>query len=277
MSELLPVTVVVPIKNEALNLPTCLSTLKGFERVIVVDSGSSDDSAEIARSFGAEVVEFKWNGQFPKKRNWMLRNHPISTPWVLFLDADEQIPPAFIAELRQILPQTSCNGFWVPFDNYFMGRLLRHGDKFRKLPLLRVGKGEFEQIYEQAWSQLDMEVHEHLIVEGKVGELKSALVHSDFKNLEAYYARHNQYSSWEANRFLSLSRDATNHFTPRQKIKYKLLKSPIFPLLYFCGSYIGKRGFLDGFPGFRFAVSKMFYFYQIGFKIAEKEQQSERS
>ncbi|HEX8466145.1 MAG TPA: glycosyltransferase family 2 protein, partial [Abditibacterium sp.] len=254
----LPITVVVPIKNEALNLPTCLATLKSFEHVIVVDSSSSDESAHIARDWGAEVVDFQWNGQFPKKRNWILRHHPISTPWVLFLDADEKVTPDFVAELEQLLPTTSCNGFWVPFDNYFMGRLLRHGDKFRKLPLLRVGYGEFERIDEQAWSQLDMEVHEHLIVEGEVGEMKSPLVHNDFKNLEAYYARHNQYSTWEANRFLSLGDGESQRFTQRQKIKYRLLTSPLFPLLYFCGSYIGKRGFLDGIAGFRFAVSKMF-------------------
>ena len=81
-------TIVVPVKNEERNLPGCLENVKAFEHVILVDSGSTDRTLEIAAEFGREVVQFKWNGEFPKKRNWILRNYKFQTPWVLFLDAD---------------------------------------------------------------------------------------------------------------------------------------------------------------------------------------------
>lgn len=266
----IPVTVVVPIKNEALNLPKCLERLTDFEEVVVVDSGSTDESPEIARRYGAVFVDFKWNGQFPKKRNWMLRNYQFHTEWVLFLDADEQLTPEFIEEVRKQVVQTTYNGFWVTFQNYFMGQPLRHGDPFRKLVLMKIGCGEFERIEDNNWSALDMEVHEHLILKGKVGQMKAPIEHRDFKSLDAYYNRHNHYSSWEAARFLSLKDADRKHFTKRQQLKYRLLTSIWFPPLYFLGSYVLKRGFLDGKAGFRFAIGKMFYFYQINFKIAEK-------
>src|SRR5262249_53010059 len=153
---------IVPVRNEAENLPRCLEKLNDFEEVVVIDSASTDNSAQIARDFGATVLDFRWNGQFPKKRNWCLRNHRFRTEWVLFLDADEVVTPKFIDELRRVTADSGYNGYWVTYHNYFMGRLLRHGDKFRKLPLVRLGRGEFEQIDEHSWSNLDMEVHEHV-------------------------------------------------------------------------------------------------------------------
>ena len=266
----IPVTVVIPIKNEAVNLPACLAKLGEFAHVLVVDSGSTDGSIDIARQHGAQVLEFAWNGQFPKKRNWCLRTYDFQTEWVLFLDADEQVTPAFIRELKQATSQSKYNGFWVSYRNYFMGRLLRHGYKLDKLPLLRVGHGEYERIDEDSWSALDMEVHEHLVIEGAVGHLKSPLIHNDFKGLAAYYDRHNHYSSWEAARYLALDKDRQKKLTAKQKLKYRFVASPLFPLFYFFATYVLKRGFLDGKEGFRFSISKMFYFYQVNFKIAEK-------
>jgi glycosyltransferase involved in cell wall biosynthesis len=85
----LPVTVAVPIKNEERNLRECLPRLGRFEQVIVIDSSSQDRSREVAETAGAIYLDFRWDGRFPKKRNWFLRTHPPTTPWVLFLDADE--------------------------------------------------------------------------------------------------------------------------------------------------------------------------------------------
>ena len=85
----LPVTVVVPVRNEEKNIAECLTRLRGFAGVLVVDSGSTDRTCDIAREHGARVITFEWDGRFPKKRNWVLRTQAIETPWVLFLDADE--------------------------------------------------------------------------------------------------------------------------------------------------------------------------------------------
>lgn len=265
----LSITVVVPIKNEAANLPRCLSQLGDFAHVLVIDSGSTDGSVEIAREYGAQVLAFAWDGQFPKKRNWCLRTYDFQTAWVLFLDADEQVTPAFVREVARAIRDEKFNGYWVTYPTYFMGRLLRHGDKLVKLPLLRVGHGEYERIEENAWSALDMEIHEHLVVQGAVGEIAAPIIHHDFKGLTAYYERHNQYSSWEARRYFALRRARKTHWTLEQKVKYRLLGQPFFAPLYFVAAYIFKAGFLDGVAGLRLAIAKTFYFHQIYCKIAE--------
>ncbi|MGB5135674.1 MAG: glycosyltransferase [Prochlorococcaceae cyanobacterium] len=91
---MLDLTVAIPVRNEECNLATCLQAIgPGFARsLVVIDSGSTDTTAAIARNHGAEVVTFEWNGRFPKKRNWFLRHHTPTTRWVLFLDADESYP-----------------------------------------------------------------------------------------------------------------------------------------------------------------------------------------
>ena len=163
-TNVLPVTVVVPVKNEERNLPECLSHLSVFSHIVVVDSSSVDATREIAASHGAEVINFEWNGKFPKKRNWYLRNYPPRTPWVLFLDADEFVTQEFLGELAEVIPTTKHDGFWLTYNNFFMNRYLRHGDAFTKLALFRVGSGEYEQVDDEHWSKLDMEVHEHPVL-----------------------------------------------------------------------------------------------------------------
>ena len=273
-SNKVPLTIVIPIRNEAANLPHCLNQLGEFAEVWVVDSGSTDNSLEIARQYEAKVLQFKWNGRFPKKRNWCLRNYHFSTEWVLFLDADEYLTPEFRKEITQAINDKQFNGYWVNYNNHFMGRLLKHGDKLVKLPLLRIGHGEFERIDEDLWSSLDMEVHEHLLIDGYVGHIKAPIIHNDFKGLTAYFDRHNQYASWEAARYLALKESDRLKFTWEQKIKYRLIESIFFPPLYFVAAYLLKLGFLDGKAGLHCAISKAFYFYQIKLKIAEKKANS---
>jgi len=267
----LPVTVVVPVRNEERNLPECLSRLGGFAAVVVVDSRSSDRTEEIARATGAAVLQFDWNGGFPKKRNWVLLTHSFKTPWVLFLDADEYVTPTFVAELRRVLPDTVHAGYWVQFANHFLGHELRFGQPMRKLALFRVGSGLYERIDEARWTSLDMEVHEHPVLEGSVGELAAHIEHNDYKGLHAYIARHNDYSSWEASRFRRLadSPEAWERFTPDQRRKYKSLDCWWLAPAYFFHSYFWKQGFRDGFAGFAFSVMKAIYFFQIRLKILE--------
>ena len=96
------VTVVVPTRNEAGNLPVCLGRLGEFVHVVVVDSGSDDGTRAIALGAGVKLVDFAWDGGFPKKRNWLLRNFTFETDWVLFLDADEWLTAAFVKELKSV-------------------------------------------------------------------------------------------------------------------------------------------------------------------------------
>lgn len=264
-----PFSIVIPVKNEAINLPLCLESVKEYDDVVVVDSGSMDATLQIAAQFSRQVVEFKWDGHFPKKRNWMLRTHAFKHPWILFLDADERMTPEFKAEVERTLENTAHNAFWIRYKNWFMGKRLRHGDTMRKLALLRLGHGEYERVPEENWSLLDMEIHEHPVVDGTVGVIRSKIEHHDLRYLHDYYTRHNDYSSWEAHRLRVLTEMCKLTF--RQRVKYRTMSWPIFPVFYFIASYFLKAGFMDGRPGFFFAVGKMFYFYQIQAKSRELE------
>lgn len=263
----IPITVIISVKNEELNLPSCLEKLKRFAQLIVVDSGSTDNTLAIATAMGAEVLQFQWNGKFPKKRNWALQNANLLHEWILFLDADEFVTDEFVNEVAIKIQNPIYNGFTIQFENYFMDRKLRYGYGFNKSALFKKSKGAYEKIEEDLWSHLDMEVHEHPIIEGKVGLINAKVVHKDFKNLEHYIAKHNAYSTWEAQRYLQLKQSKNSHLSINQRIKYGLLTTGLLPAIYFVGAYFLKLGFLDGKEGFYLARFKSHYFFQIQTKV----------
>lgn len=267
--EKIPVSVVVPVKNEEKNLPKCLDLLKEFDEVIVVDSNSTDHTPDIVKEYDRQLVTFTWNGQFPKKRNWTLRNVSLKYDWVLFLDADEFVTDSFKQELAKAIQSTDCVGFWIDFTNEFMGKTMKHGAPMRKLPCFKKDAGEYEFIDEKAWSHLDMEIHEHPVLKGKVGELKNPINHCDFRGLTHYIQKHNEYSSWEAKHFLEKANDHKGELTYQQRIKYKLIDSWLCGPLYFLYCYFWKLGFLEGKEGFMFAGFKMQYFFNVKAKITE--------
>ena len=278
VKSILDLTIVIPVRNEEINLPKCLDAIgKNLARhIVVIDSGSNDRTKEIARNFGAEVIDFKWNGKFPKKRNWYLRNHHLQTKWVLFLDADEYLTPEFKSELQSTLLQTDKAGYWLNYSVYFLGKQLKGGYPLRKLALFNVGSGEYEEIDEQEWSQLDMEVHEHPIIKGKVGTIKSKIDHQDFRGTGSFVLKHNEYASWEAARFLKATAipNASLNWTFKQKIKYRLMRSIFLVPVFFLGSFIVYRGFRDGAQGFAHAILRMSYYMQIYCRIQENRNNS---
>ncbi len=271
----LNLTIAIPVLNEEKNLSGCLEAIgKNFcSQVVIIDSGSTDDTRQIAEKYGAAFVEFKWNGHFPKKRNWFLRNHPPVTEWVLFLDADEYLTPAFKMEMQQVLPTTFFEGFWLNYSIYFMGKKLKGGYPLQKLALFKVGAGEYEKIDEDQWSRLDMEVHEHPVLSGPFGKIKSKIDHQDFRGVSHYMAKHNEYAAWEAARFLATNQMShRSQWTFKQKLKYKLMTSVLVGPVYFFGSFFLLGGFRDGARGFAFSILKMSYFTNIYCKIKETGQ-----
>ncbi|MDB5119060.1 MAG: glycosyl transferase family 2 [Sphingobacteriales bacterium] len=271
--DLLDLTIVIPVKNEEQNLPNCLAAIgkELAKSIVVVDSGSTDNTRKIAESFGAKVVDFAWNGQFPKKRNWLLRNFDLQTKWVFFLDADEYLTDDFKAELRSVLNKDGdCVGYWLSYTVYFLGKKLKGGYPLRKLALFKVGAGEYEHIAENQWSQLDMEVHEHPVLAGKVGLLKSKIDHQDFRGVSNFVLKHNEYASWEASRFLKAMHESkSNSWTWKQQLKYWLMGSIWMAPAFFFGSYVLCQGFLDGTLGFAHAVLRACYYIQVYCKIKE--------
>jgi glycosyltransferase involved in cell wall biosynthesis len=272
MTACIPVTVVVPVKNEERNLAGCLSRLVRFAEVVVVDSRSKDRSVEVAAGFDVKLLQFEWDGHFPKKRNWVLMNHCFKTPWVLFIDADEVVNDRFCDEVAAKTAAGDFSGFWLNYTNYFAGKMLRHGVPQCKLALFRVGSGFYEKIEEQRWSNLDMEVHEHPIIEGKVGKIATPVEHNDHSGIEVFIERHRNYAMWEARRILHLKCQGDlggKALTARQRFKYRNLERWWYPWFYFLYTYFMKLGLLDGTAGFQYAFYKAWYFLSIRLMIRE--------
>jgi glycosyltransferase involved in cell wall biosynthesis len=272
----LDLTIAIPVRNEERNLGVCLHAIGSdfARRVVVIDSASTDATADVARRHGAELVNFAWNGHFPKKRNWYLRHHTPTTRWVLFLDADEILTPAVKQEIAAALPGSSHQGFLLSYTNYFLGRRLRGGYPLRKLALFQVGNVEYERIEEDRWSQCDMEVHEHPVVPGSVGLIRSRIDHRDLRGIDSYMAKHNQYAAWEAQRLFSHRhhQGASTSWKPHQRLKYRLISSPWGGLAFFFGSFLLMGGWRDGSVGFAFCLLKAGYFVQIACRLRELEE-----
>jgi len=255
----LPVSVIIAARNEALNLPRCLASLADVGEVYVVDSQSADATPEIARSYGAKVVQFHYHGGWPKKRQWAMDKLPLAYEWVLLLDADEALTPQLAGEIRNAIQNPWVDGYYISLQMFFLGRILRHGDaNFWKLSLFRRRKGRYEcRLNEQHPSMADMEVHEHVVVDGQAGRLRNPLLHENVDSLSRYIYKHNEYSNWEA-RVLLQGESGDGELHPslfgnqaqrRRWFKKKFYAVPGSPVLLFLCRYFARLGCLDGVPG----------------------------
>lgn len=282
----IPVSVLIPAKNEEANLPACLESLKGADEVFVVDSQSSDRSVEIAKSYGANVVQFQFNGSWPKKKNWSLENLPFRNEWVLIVDCDERIPPELWDEIAVAIKNPDYDGYYLNRKVFFLGKWIRYGGKYPdwNLRLFKHKKGRYENLNtEEIRNTGDNEVHEHVILDGSVAYLKNDMLHIDFRDIYHWLERHNRYSNWEARVYFNLltGKDdsgtiGANLFGDAVQRKRFLKKVwvwlPFKPTLRFILFYIIRLGFLDGKAGYTYGRLLSQYEYQIGVKLYELRQ-----
>lgn len=273
---MLDLTIAIPVKNEAVNIAGCIESIGTdlAKNIVLIDSGSTDDTCDIALSMGAEVLQFDWDGKFPKKRNWFLRNHTPNSEWVLFLDADEYLTDDFKTELTNNLKNSgNKDGFWLSYTIYFLGKKLKGGYPLNKLALFKVGAGEYERIDEDQWSNMDMEIHEHPVLEGEIGTIKCKIDHRDFRGVGAYMSKHNEYAAWEAARYSKWSSqpEMKEQWTWKQRLKYRFIRTAWIGPIFFFGSFILMGGFRDGMRGLAFAILKMSYFTQIYCRLQEQK------
>ncbi|HEY1658167.1 MAG TPA: glycosyltransferase family 2 protein [Candidatus Sulfotelmatobacter sp.] len=254
----IPVSVIIAARNEARNLPRCLEALREFAEVYVIDSQSSDETIEIARSAGAKVVQFHYRGGWPKKRQWAMDTLPIGNDWILLLDADEIVTPQLAAEIRVAIQNSTLNGYFVVLQTWFLGRALHHGDTgLWKLALFRRGRARFEcRLREQDSSMADMEIHEHVVAEGATARLRQPIIHRNVESLSRYIQKHDEYSNWESRVLLQGGDDIElppslwgSQAQRRRWLKRKLFAIPGSPVLLFLFRYVFHLGFLDGLPG----------------------------
>jgi len=273
------VSVIVPARNEAHNLRRCLESLKDVGEVYLVDSQSTDDTIRIAESYGARVVQFHYLGGWPKKRQWAMDTLPLAYDWILLLDADEVLTPELSVEIQRAIQDPHIDGYYIALEMYFLGRHLRHsGASFWKLSLFRKGRGRYEcRLQDQNASMADMEVHEHVIVDGPTRRLRCPLVHHNVESLDRYIQKHNEYSNWEARVWLD-GNAGNDEIQPslwgtqaqrRRWLRRHFLGLPGSPVLFFLYKYFARFGFLDGVPGLIYCVFQSIQFFHVKAKIYE--------
>jgi glycosyltransferase involved in cell wall biosynthesis len=252
--------------------------LREVGEVYVVDSGSTDQTANIAYSYGAKIKQFQYRGGWPKKRQWAMNTLSFAYDWILLLDADETLTPELIAEMQAAIKNPNIDGYFISLQMHFLGRVLRHsGASFYKLSLFRRGKGRFEcRLGDQDTSMCDMEVHEHVVVDGRTEKLKQPLLHNNVESLSHYIRKHDEYSNWEARVWMqgeidgALPPSLTGRQAQRRRwLRQKLFALPGSPALFFFYKYIFCLGFLDGVPGLIYCAFQGIQFFNIKAKIYE--------
>ena len=229
MSDPLPplaLTLVVITRDAAATLAECLGSVPFASETIVVDSGSGDNTAEIARNCGARVIEQPWLGFGPQK-NFAVAQ--AASEWVLCLDADERVSPELAHSIRSELQQARFNAYEMPRRNRFLGKWLGYGEGYPDWNLRL-----FDRRHAR-WSEDT--VHEHVLPDGKVGRLAGDLLHASGESLEAYLAKQNRYTTLQAEALFARGERFSSA---------RLIASPIVRFIRF---YILRGGFLDGVAG----------------------------
>jgi glycosyltransferase involved in cell wall biosynthesis len=272
------VSVIVPVKNEADNLRRCLPALAWADEVFVVDSQSTDESARVAASYGASLVQFRFNGTYPKKKNWALENLPFRNEWVLIVDADEVVVPELAEEVRRRTEADEADGFYLNMKYFFLGRRIKHCGYAEawnlRLFKQRLGRYERMPVTEGAPTG-DNEAHEHVELEGRVARLVHELDHHAYPTIRVWVEKHNRYAVWEAEQFERFLREpipgsigSGKRFKRRLRKVY--LRLPFRPLVRFLYAYVFRLGFLDGRAGFVFCMLLAFYEFLAGANLYEK-------
>ena len=264
-----PVSVVVPVKNEEANIRACLESVAFADEVFVVDSQSTDDTCRIAEGMGAKVFDNPFIN-YSAQKNWALDNLPFGNDWVLLLDADERVPADLAAEIHDELACPEREGYCINRKFWFMGRWIRHCGYYPSwnLRLFRHKLGRYDGAL----------VHEHVVLEGRVGYLKNAMLHYAYPDIATWIEKHNRYSSWEAVPRPDLRKAQNDAAAPRvtdsrlerkRRCQRLAARLPFGPALRFLYHYLLRFGFLDGYPGY--VMSRLLAQYEFWNRVKRRE------
>jgi glycosyltransferase involved in cell wall biosynthesis len=219
-------SLVVITRDAGAQLAACLASVRFAAETLVVDSGSRDDTVEIARARGARVIEQPWLGFGPQRRYAVAQ---AANDWVLCLDADEQLSPDLAGAISAALQQPRHDAFEMARRNRFFGRWLRHGEGYPDWTLRLFDRRHAH------WT--DDVVHEHVVADGSVGRLDGDLLHASAESLDDYLAKQNHYTTLQAEAMHARG----EHFS-----WVWLIGSPLVRFVRF---YLLRAGFLDGAAG----------------------------
>jgi glycosyltransferase involved in cell wall biosynthesis len=267
-----PVSVLILTKDEQINIAPCLDCLSWSDDVVVYDSFSSDRTVEIASRYpNVRVVQRRFDN-WSSHQNWGVRNIPFKNPWVLYVDADERVPPELAEEvMRAAAPTRPESAFRVRRKDMFNGRWLRHAQLYPTwiIRMFRPERIRYERL-----------VNPVAVVDGSVGELRDHLIHYPFsKGIIHWFERHNSYSSFEAaevlkGRSAQGSSKITDLFSSDPIARRVVLKQifnrlPFRHLARFIYLYFFRLGILDGPQGFHYSLMMAVYEYWIEVKLKE--------
>lgn len=227
MSGRLPVSAVIIGLNCAHLLEACLQSLKFCDEILLVDSGSSDATVELARRLGARVVHQDWLGFGPQKQFAVAA---ARHDWVLCVDSDERVTPDLATAIEEALAAPVAGAYRFARSNRFMGRYLRHGEGYPDWSLRLFDRRQAR------WS--DDAVHEKVLYSGEPATLAGDLLHDTEETLESYIAKQNRYTTLAARQAVAAGKRAG---------AARMLASPVLRFVKF---YFFRGGFLDGLPGF---------------------------
>lgn len=252
------ISVLIPTLNERRNIEACLASVAWADDVVVVDSGSTDGTVALAQGRGARVVQFQWNKEFPKKKNWALANVDWRHDWVLVLDADERILPELAAEIQAELKNPKADGYFINRRFIFLDQWIKHCGYYPSwnLRLFRHRLGRYEKLHSADTGSGDNEVHEHVEVQGRTARFKHDMLHYAYPDIYTWMEKHNRYSNWEARVEVEgtavSAAQIGSHLSGRRRLREWSRRLPFRPALRFAYSYFLKLGFLDGRAGFIF-------------------------
>lgn len=267
---MLDLTLIVLTHNEERQIARCIQSAQGLVRkTVVVDSSSTDQTMAIAKELGAEVYQNAWPGNQALQFNWALAHVPLTTEWVLRLDADEYLLPELALEIREVLPSLAgeVTGIFLRRRVHFMGQWIRYGGYY-PTKILRIWRKQAGRL-EEKW------MDEHVKLDyGQAITLKRDFVDDNLNNLTWWTQKHNQYATREATELLNLefgflqTEQIEKQLTGSQEKRKRWLKEffytriPLFvrPFIYFLYRYFGRLGFLDGTRGLMWHFLQGFWY-----------------
>lgn len=275
----MPVSVLILTLNEEANLPRCLESVGWCDDVVVVDSGSTDRTQEIARDAGARVLVNPFES-FAAQQNWALDHAGFRHRWVFYLDADERMTPGLRAEIERVAadPSEPRVAFYVGRKNYFRGRWLR-----RAMPpgsILRLFRTEGVRFVQRGHGPEPR-------FEGPHGYLTEYFEHDNFsKGVGEWFRRHERYARQEAVQAVAeLERGGAgvgglfsgDRATRRRALKNLSWRLPARPVLKFVYMYVLRLGVLDGRPGLDYCVMQAMYEQMIVLNVREQRSAGARA
>ncbi len=238
--------------NEEKDLPRCLESVRDIsDQIVVVDCGSTDNTVKIAKSFGAEVYTRVFDN-YADQKNFAIKK--ADGEWILSLDADEEISPALAKEIDLVTRngQSEIAGYSIPRKNIIFGKLIRYtrwqSELDRHVWLWKKNKGSWEG-----------DVHEEVVVNGRVGKLVNAKIHYQYENVTEFMTMMNRYSEFDANQNV------------KNGVKFSYIRVFFDPVYNFLVRYLYRLGFLDGWRGFILSYLMAIYHIEIAVKMWERK------